>query len=70
MKNLALLAGISLWLCPATAFAQDSVFLEELTWTEVRDLIDSGMNLISGDTPRSPVPNSTPPSCVTCARVN
>ena len=42
MKNTALLAGVLLWLFHSTAVAQDSVFLEELTWTEVRDLIESG----------------------------
>ena len=42
MKISALLACVSLWLFHTSAIAQDSVFLEELTWTEVRDLIDSG----------------------------
>lgn len=42
MKTFALLACVSLWLIPTSAIAQDSVFLEELTWTEIRELIDSG----------------------------
>ena len=42
MKLSTLLACVSLWLLHANAGAQESVFLEELTWTEVRDLIDSG----------------------------
>lgn len=42
MKISTLLACVSLWLMHTSAIAQDSVFLEELTWTEVRDLIDSG----------------------------
>lgn len=42
MKFSTLLACVSLWLFHTSAFAQDSVFLEELTWTEIRDLIDSG----------------------------
>ena len=42
MKISTLLACVSLWLFHTSAIAQDSVFLEELTWTEVRDLIDSG----------------------------
>ena len=42
MKFSAFLVCVSLGLVHTTATAQDSVFLEELTWTEVRDLIDSG----------------------------
>lgn len=42
MKTATLLVCVSLWLLPSSAIAQDSVFLEELTWTEIRDLIDSG----------------------------
>ncbi len=42
MKMPTLLACVSLWLIHSSAIAQDSVFLEELTWTEVRDLIDGG----------------------------
>ena len=42
MKISTLLACVSLGLFHTSAIAQDSVFLEELTWTEVRDLIDSG----------------------------
>ena len=42
MKMPALIACVSLWLIHTSAIAQDSVFLEELTWTEIRDLIDGG----------------------------
>ena len=42
MKPLILLACASLMLFQGSALAQDSVFLEELTWTEIRELIDSG----------------------------
>lgn len=42
MKPLILLACASLMLFQGSAFAQDSVFLEELTWTEIRQKIDSG----------------------------
>ena len=42
MRTTALLACISICLFHNAAVAQDSVFLEELTWTEVRDLIDGG----------------------------
>ena len=42
MKISSLLAFFTLWLIHTSAIAQDSVFLEELTWTEIRDLIDSG----------------------------
>ncbi len=42
MKFSSLLALASLSLFHISAAAQDSVFLEELTWTEIRDLIDSG----------------------------
>lgn len=42
MKILALLTCLSLSLSSMTVAAQDSVFLEELTWTEVRDRIDGG----------------------------
>jgi len=42
MKLSTLLALVLLWLFHTSAIAQDSVFLEELTWTEVRDMIDSG----------------------------
>ena len=31
---------------PASAFAQDSVFLEDLTWTEVRDALASGKTTV------------------------
>ena len=39
MKLFAALVCLAL---PLTAGAQDSVFLEELTWTEVRDRLDQG----------------------------
>ena len=42
MRPLTLIACLTLWMIHASAIAQDSVFLEELTWTEVRDLIDGG----------------------------
>jgi len=42
MKISTLFACLSLWLFQTSAVAQDSVFLEELTWTEIRELIDSG----------------------------
>lgn len=42
MKAFTLCACFAVWFCHAPAIAQDSVFLEELTWTEVRDLIDNG----------------------------
>ena len=42
MKPSILLAWTSLMLFQGSAFAQDSVFLEELTWTEIREMIDSG----------------------------
>ena len=42
MRIAKLLAFISLWVFQTSAVAQNSVFLEELTWTEVRDLIESG----------------------------
>ena len=42
MKFSTLLACAALGLTNTAALAQDSVFLEELTWTEVRDLIQSG----------------------------
>ena len=42
MKIATLLACFSVWLFHTPAIAQDSVFLEELTWTEIRDFIDSG----------------------------
>ena len=32
--------------CPASVFAQDSVFLEDLTWTEVRDALASGKTTV------------------------
>jgi creatinine amidohydrolase/Fe(II)-dependent formamide hydrolase-like protein len=34
------------WLAPVTVFAQDSVFLEDLTWTEVRDALASGKTTV------------------------
>lgn len=45
------MARAVLWLCllllsPAAAYAADTVFLEELTWTELRDLIRSGKTTI------------------------
>jgi len=42
MKFPMLLACISLSMFHTTAIAEDSVFLEELTWTEIRDMIESG----------------------------
>ena len=42
MKFTTLLACISLTMFQTTAIAEDSVFLEELTWTEIRDMIDHG----------------------------
>ncbi len=42
MKLSTLLACTSLLMFQGSVFAQDSVFLEELTWTEIRALIDSG----------------------------
>ena len=42
MKLSTLIACVSVCLLHTSAIAQDSVFLEELTWTEIRDLIDSG----------------------------
>ena len=42
MKPSILLACASLMLFQGSALAQDSVFLEELTWTEIREMIDSG----------------------------
>ncbi len=42
MRLLILLVCASLLLFQPVADAQDSVFLEELTWTEIRDLLDSG----------------------------
>ncbi len=36
--------------CPATVVAQDSVFPEDLTWTEVRDALASGKTTVIIDT--------------------
>ena len=46
--NKAGLLAIAVGLCSSNAIAQtpDTVFLEELTWTEVRDAIDSGTTTI------------------------
>jgi len=46
MKISTLFFCISLWLFNTSAIAQDSVFLEELTWTEVRDLIENGTSRV------------------------
>ena len=46
MKISTLFFCISLWLFHTSAIAQDSVFLEELTWTEVRDLIERGTSRV------------------------
>ncbi|MDG2375135.1 MAG: creatininase family protein [Woeseiaceae bacterium] len=42
MKFPTLLACISLTMFHTTGIAEDSVFLEELTWTEIRDMIENG----------------------------
>ena len=42
LPRLLALATLALLLSPAGALAQDSVFLEDLTWTEVRSAIDAG----------------------------
>ncbi len=42
LSRLLPLAAILLLATPAHTLAQDSVFLEELTWTEVRAAIDAG----------------------------
>ena len=46
MKISTLFFCISLWRFHTSAIAQDSVFLEELTWTEVRDLIENGTSRV------------------------
>src|SRR6266498_3142080 len=49
MRSRALVASVSLKLncvSGASAHAPDTVFLEELTWTELRDLIRSGKTTI------------------------
>lgn len=44
-RAVLLLLVIALY-CPASVFAQDSVFLEDLTWTEVRDALASGKTTV------------------------
>ena len=40
-----LVAGL-VWAGTATAFAQNSVYIEELTWTEVRDAMKAGKTTV------------------------
>lgn len=45
-ERMVLLAALTLCASGRHALAQDSVFLEELTWTEVRDAIRLGKTTV------------------------
>src|SRR5215469_18391552 len=46
LRTRLLLLAMLIWTTAARAQAPDSVFLEELTWTELRDLVKSGKTTI------------------------